>query len=175
MRVSRLLMFCLAIFLCAGSVHAAPVVTVTFDGQAVRCPSSKFTANDGGVEVAGWSWGAGNTTQPGSPIVGKPTFNPFLIMKGFDACTIQLLPSLFGGKVFRTITVREYKNSPQDGSPLLNMTVTLTNAYISNYDVGSTDDRGALEAWKFVSERICLKDAATSTEACWDLKLNRGN
>lgn len=157
-------------------VSLAMLLAVTSAGQlspTVTTPSSSTSSivvaggfncstplGAGTFNVVSWNFGSTLTVTSGA---GKPTIQPLFVQKAFDNCSPALFGAVTSGKVYNTVTLTQ-----SDANKDVLMTVTLTNVFVTSYQVSGTQTAEMpTESVGFTFERICIKNANNGANMCY--------
>jgi type VI protein secretion system component Hcp len=146
----------LAAAFCLGSASQASAaskegITVTVSG--LGCTTS---AGSNAFKVASWSWGAASSGGP----TPRTDLADLSVSKFLDACS----PALFGGvgaaRPFGTVTLVQ---TDDNGAAIV--TVTLSGATISSWQVGSSGEK-PVENVSFSFATICVQENTSGNKVC---------
>jgi type VI secretion system Hcp family effector len=171
MRLERIALLSVAVLCLVPFCSAQGHDTVFMNVNGISCNSPGAGAGDG-MKITSWQMGVEQATGTQGGEAGKATFQPLVVTRPFDECSPLLLPAVFTGKNFSTVTLTQYGAS-HDGTPgAALMVVTLTTAAISSYAIGGDASHDPAETWTFKAEKICVKNVANNAQACWDFLTN---
>jgi type VI protein secretion system component Hcp len=134
-----------------------------------------------GFDVNFFSIGGTDSISIGAPSgggAGKLQLGPLVIHKNFDTCSESLLKSFLSSKSAKTITLTEYRTT--EGESLAVMQITLTDSFITNYQITNVDTRASSEVINFNYTQACISNttqnsdgsAGTKTTVCYDVVRN---
>jgi type VI secretion system secreted protein Hcp len=137
-------------------------IVVTVDG--LNCSSSLGT---GAFPALAWSFGVtdslstSGTGTGGSS--GKIALSTVSISKHADSCSPRLLADVVTARHIKTVTIVQ-ENTRNEA-----FTVTLSDALISNYQIGGSESTEfPTEQISLEFSKICLADSQTSTKTCYN-------
>lgn len=136
-------------------------ISVSING--LPCAGS---AGLGAFDARSWSWGASNTVSAGGGSgggSGRAMVNALTIKKAFDTCSPNLFGAVTTGRHFPTLTLTD-----RDDDGVVVASVTLTEVFVSSWNVGSTThDETPDETVVFTFRKVCLSGSG-STQMCYD-------
>ncbi len=146
----------LSLAFCLG--NAAPASAASKEGIVVSVSGLGCTTNAGSnaFKVASWSWGASNTGGP----TPRTNLQDLSVSKFLDACSPALFGGVGGARPFPTVTLVQ-----TDDSGAAIVTVTLTGATISSWQVGSSGEKPA-EQVSFSFATICVQENTSGNKVC---------
>jgi type VI protein secretion system component Hcp len=162
--------------LAASAVAQQGLVVVNVGG--VNCASSNGEA---GFDATSYSLSGkevGDT--PGSLKSSKaPSLADLTITKNFDVCSEQLIQLFLSDKVISSLVLTQYGTSAL-GTPFAALTIKLTNATISNYEVKGAPSVHPTEALSFSYTKVCVTSveqkrdgsAGSPVTVCYDVLRN---
>ncbi len=129
--------------------------------------SCTTTAGTNMFDALSWSWGASNsssvTTGSGAG-AGKANIQDLSVQKDFDQCSPVLFGAVVNGRALADVTLTQ-----EDHKGNILLTVKMTHVLVSSWQIGgSTTSELPMEAVTFSFEKVCIADASTSTQACFD-------
>ncbi|MGV3517150.1 type VI secretion system tube protein Hcp [Luteitalea sp.] len=162
---------CLALVLFVPSVASAqknqqpppPASTITLQIPGLNCTTP---AGGSTFKVQSWTWGASNsgtlTGSTGSP--GQTNLQDLSVEKVFDGCSAAVLSAITTGAVLKGATLT------QVGADVSRTTtVELEGVLLTSWSVGSTTIQEApSENLTLNFIKICMRDTASGTSACYD-------
>jgi type VI protein secretion system component Hcp len=136
----------------AGATPAATLQTPSSISYTIEAGNSTTITSGTFTSIATLNNGISQTVIIGSQSTGggtgKPSFADVTIQKAIDENSISFISVLAPGKPVKSITFDVYY-APA-GVPVLYYSIKLTNAYLSNYQVGFSDQ--AIEQISFAAE-----------------------
>jgi type VI secretion system secreted protein Hcp len=141
-------------------------ITVKLDGLNCSTASGSDT-----FEISSWSFGAtqpASTASGGGGGAGKAEISDLIAQKMFDACSPKLFGGVVTGKHFKTLTLNQDDRSQ---NPV--MKIVLTDVLVSGFQLSSADSKEApMESVSFNFTKICITDANSSNQLCFDRTTN---
>ena len=172
MKKTGLLLFVLAMIATASAQNDRPAnrsaITVAVDG--LNCST---TLGTGAFPALAWSFNATDALSTGGTGGGgsasKTTVSSLTVSKRADNCSPLLFADVVSGRHIKTVTIVQENNRNEV------FTVTLSNAIISNYQLGG-DQSSSLptEQIAFSFSKICLADSQSGTKACYNSQTGAG-
>ena len=124
-------------------------------------------------DVLAWSWGASNSGSVhvgGGAGAGKANIQDLSVSKNFDQCSPVLFGAVSLGTHLKDVTLTQ-----EDGKGNVLLTVTMTEVAVSSWSIGGTvSTELPSENVTFNFAKVCIADASTSTQACFDTTTNTG-
>jgi len=140
---------------------ATPSIIVT---TGLNCST---TLGRGTIAAESWSFSSTLSVTIGTGGgANRPNVKDLFIQKSFDNCSPALFGQLVQGKSLKTVTLTQSDRSSKDSV----LTVTLTNAFVSSYQIagGPTSDT-PVESVGFSFEKICIKSSDNGASMCYDV------
>jgi len=142
----------------ANNKHASTIVVQV---NGLNCSTS---LGQGSFDVEAWNFGATDNIDEstGAP-VGKAVVGTLNVKKNWDDCSPELFLDTVSGKVLKTVTLTQ-----SDKNTVL-LTVTLTNALLTSFQIGSSEsETRPMEKLSFDFQKICIQDTNGGTTACFN-------
>jgi type VI secretion system secreted protein Hcp len=135
--------------------------------------SCTTTAGTNMFDALAWSWGASNSgsfSTGGGAGAGKANIQDLSVSKKFDQCSPKLFGAVTLGSHLKDVTLTQ-----EDGKGNILLTVTMTEVLVSSWSIGgAVNDELPMENVTFAFAKVCIADASTSTQACFDKTTNAG-
>ena len=148
------------------SLFAIPAMAqeiVVQGGPASSCSTADGTS---GFEVSYFALG-GTDASPsltGGSGAGKPNLSNLTIHKQFNACSEQLLKDFLKGSHIPVLTLTEYLTNAESKSRIPILTITLNEAFITNYQITNADTLHSSEVVAFSYVGVCISSTAVTPQ-----------
>ncbi len=163
MRKAAMLVVTLALWLPGAMAQKQPQSKTTVSVLGLSCST---TAGTGIFVATAWNFGASNTVSSSGGSgggVGKANVQDLQVTKTFDACSPLLFGAVVTGKHYKTLTLTQQDRNEAD------IVVTLTEAFVTSYQIGGTDTApDPAETISFSFDKICIGDPQSGNLFCYD-------
>lgn len=155
-RISSVLGLALALTLGAPAFAATNViVNITGNNNSDPC-NSTLIGKTSGFEITSYSLGGTDTVNvTGGPKSSKLSLSDFVLSKVFSSCSGELTKDFLNAKVLPTVTLYDYKQSA-NGVGFDFLTITLSNAIITSYQLSDTATTTPQESISFAYSKVCI-------------------
>ena len=166
------------------SFASEDLLYVTTSPQVSCERAAPIPGGPGYFEVNTFSFGGLRSVEidPAREREGKLSLSNFTIGKAFDNCSGFLMIAFLKGSIIPTLSLIDTKRDDITGSTFKFLSITLTNAVITNYAVSGSSGFGAPpESISFSFEKACLSStiqsnangsAAKTSTVCYDAANN---
>lgn len=169
-------------FLVAGVAAAQQGAVVVNAGGAVNCVTTKGETGFDATSYA-LSGTLDKQDQPGAgQSVTSPSLTDLTISKHFDACSEHLIRVFLAAKRIPRVTLIQYAGA-SDRAPYAALTITLSDAMISRYQVAGAPSVLPRESLGFTYSKVCIASITQNADGslsnpvrvCYDVARNQVN
>jgi len=145
--------------------------TITIKIAGLGCTTA---AGSNTFSASSYSFGAtqsASTGTGGGGGAGKATVEPLRANKSFDECSPALFGSVLTGQHVQTV---DLVHQDDKGNPIL--TITLTDALITSYQIGGSQSSDAPQETIAIDfKKICVSEPNGGNRLCFDRETNKIN
>jgi len=172
-----LLSACLSFFLATSALAQNGAVVVNVNG--INCTNVEHQT---GFNATSYSLGGTVKTGRAEPArnARPPALDALSVAKNFDACSEPLIRLFLGSTTIPTLTLIQYSGGG-DGRNVPALTITLTNAVMTSYEVTGAPEVRPAEVLTFIYKKVCVTSVGQNPDGspqspvtvCYDVARNQ--